>query len=156
MNLYRIRGKWAAGLLFATLAVAVTAPAAEARHGGWRRYKDYSCDTRVVRRSCEPARVIEVRSSSCGLPAFAGFIGGLALGTALSNAPEPDYHHDYYYYDPYCGERFASLEIYRAHLRYHRHPRIVRVIDVDSGDCVHTYCYRHGDWADWDEDCDDD
>jgi hypothetical protein len=153
MNLYRIREKWAAGLLFATLAVAVAAPAAEARHGGWRRYKD--CDTRVVRRVCQPARVIEVRSSSCGLPALAGFIGGFALGTAFSSAPEPSYHH-YYYYDPYCDERFASLEIYRTHLRDCRHPRIVRVIDVDTGDCVHTYRYRHGGWVDCDEDWDDD
>ena len=135
----------------------MAAPAAEARHGGGRRYKDYSCDTRVVYRGGAPTRVVEVRGCSSGLPALAGFIGGFALGSVLTNTPGPRPHYDdYYYYDPYCGERFASLEIYRTHLRDCRHPRIVRVIDADSGCCIHTYRYRHGDWADCDEDWDDD
>ena len=66
--------------------------------------------------------------------------------------PEPEY----YYYDPYCGERFSSLDSYGSHVCGHHHPRIVQVISVDTGRCVHVYRYDHGRWEDQDGDWDQD
>ena len=153
MNTDRIGGKWTKALLLAALVATAAAPGAEARHGGWRRYKDVPSCGGGAHHVFAPTRVVEVRGPSCGVSSLAGFIGGLALGAVLSSpSPPPD---DYYYFDPYCGERFASLEIYRDHLRYHRHPRIARVIEIDSGACVHTWRYQHGGWTNWDEEDDD-
>ena len=156
--------RWTAGLLLASFAVSAVAPAAEA-HGNGRRYKV------VDREACGPiarhgggVRVVEVHRSSVVGPAFAALIGGFAIGATIASAvnhascPPPVVHAacpppppDYYYYDPYCGERFSSLEGYRDHLRWSRHPGIVRVIDDETGDCVHTYRYSHGDWVSADD-----
>ena len=154
--------RWLASVLVAALSVAFLAPAADAGQRG-RRYRggghrggDY-CAVRVVRQVYAPARTIRyahspystyvVRRSSAG-PVIAGFLGGLFLGAAIANAAPAGYQ----YYDSYCHESFATLEIYHSHLRYHHHPRIVRVIAADSGDCVHSYRYDDGAWEDWDDD----
>jgi hypothetical protein len=148
---------WTAGLLLVAFAATTIAPAAEARHHKSRRYKSrgYSCEA-PVRTSAR----FEYRSRhSDAVPLLAGLIGGFALGTVLAKADghdRPDYgrYHerayepDYSYYDPYCQESFASLDIYRSHLRYHRHPTVVRVIVVDTGECVDTYRYQQGRWVD--------
>jgi hypothetical protein len=140
------------GVLLAAFVMAALAPAADAGHR--RRYKgwDPGCNTRVITRYHSPGSVYIVRRSSAG-PAIAGFLGGLFLGATLAHAA-PD---GYVYHDPYCGESFVTLEVYRSHLRHHHHPRIVRVLERDSGTCVHTYRYADGDWREWDDrDWDDD
>ena len=146
--------RWMAGLLLAALVTATVAPAAQAEHRRGRRYKgfDPGYGTRVVTRYHSPGSVYIVRRSSAG-PAIAGFLGGLFLGATLADASPPGY----FYFDPYCGEQFATLEIYRSHFHHHHHPRIVRVIAVDSGDWLRTYHYHDGGWHDcddryWDED----
>jgi hypothetical protein len=77
----------------AILALTTFAPAAEAGHGHGRgrgngnvRYKGRGNDTRVVYRQ----RVIHRSDSGLG-PAIIGFIGGVAVGSAISNS------HDRYY-----------------------------------------------------------
>ena len=148
MNRLTRHRRWVAGLLLAALVTATLAPAAEA-HGRKRRYKIVhpAYHTRVITRYHSPGSVYIVRRSSAG-PAIAGFLGGLFLGATLAHAAPAGFS----YYDPYCDERFVSLEIYRAHLHHHHHPRIVRVIALDTGDCAHTYRYQQGRWDDWDED----
>jgi hypothetical protein len=92
------------------------------------------------------------RSDSFG-PVFAGIIGGLALGAAIGSAHAhdgsgPAVHAGHYYWYPYCGGRYASLGAYRHHLRHGcRHPHVVRVISVSSGDCVRSLRYHRGDWC---------
>jgi hypothetical protein len=147
--------RWMTAALVAAIVLATVAPAAEA---GRRkvRYKggDRSYHSRVVTRQHGSGSVYVVRRSSAG-PAIAGFLGGLFLGATLAHAAPAGY----LYHDPYCDEHFVSLEIYRTHLRRHHHPRVVRVLERDSGDCVRTYHYSDGDWRDrdWDRrDRDDD
>ena len=139
---------WIAGALLAALLVAGIASAALADHGHGRRYKGArpSWSAPVAPRYCGPGSAYVVRRSNAD-PAIAGFLGGLFLGATLAHAAPAGFS----YYDPYCGERFGSLEIYRAHLHHHHHPRIVRVIELESGDCVHTYRYQQGRWDDWDD-----
>ena len=49
------------------------------------------------------------------------------MGATLAHAAPAGYA----YYDPYCHEDFATLEVYRSHLYHHHHPGIVRVIEED-------------------------
>lgn len=143
--------RWVTGVLLASIVMATLAPMAQA---GSRRYKgrDASYGTRGPARHHGSGSVYVVRRSSAG-PAIAGFLGGLFLGATIAHAA-PD---GFAYHDPYCDRRFVSLEIYRTHLHRHHHPRVVRVIEIDSGHCVDTWQYRNGDWRDWDErDWDDD
>jgi hypothetical protein len=133
-----------ASLLLAVTVMAAVAPAAQADHGRDRRYK--IAGPAHVTRYQRPGSVYIVRRSGAG-PAIAGFLGGLFLGATLAHAAPAGFT----YYDPYCDERFDSLEGYRAHLYRHHHPRIVRVITLDTGDCVHTYRYQHGQWDVWDD-----
>lgn len=154
MTLSNRHTRWMAGALLAAIVLAMLAQAAQADDRRGRRYKGRvaSCETRVITRYHSPGSVYVVRRSSAG-PAIAGFLGGLFLGATLAHAA-PD---GFIYQDPYCDESFVSLEIYRAHLRHHHHPRVVRVIARDSGDCIHTWQYRDGNWEDWDRgDWDDD
>lgn len=145
--------RWMTAALVAAIVLATVAPAAQAdrRH---RRYKGDRHYTRVVHRPHGSGSVYIVRRSSAG-PAIAGFLGGLFLGATLAHAAPAGY----LYHDPYCDESFVSLEIYRSHLHRHHHPRVVRVLERDSGECVNTWHYRDGDWRhgdgdgrDWDDD----
>ena len=142
-----------AAVLLAAIVVAASAPAAQA--GGHGRYKDkhsrYRWESHNVRYQA-PCATYTVRRSSAG-PAIAGFLGGLFLGATLAHAA-PD---GYSYYDPYCHERFATLEIYRTHLHHHHHPNVVRVIELDNGEYAHRYHDQDGRWddgneGDWDDD----
>ena len=137
--------RWMTAALVAAIVLATVAPAAQAdrRH---RRYKG-GYQTRVVHRQHGSGSVYIVRRSGAG-PAIAGFLGGLFLGATLAHAAPAGY----LYHDPYCDESFVSLEIYRSHLHSHHHPRVVRVLERDSGDCVRTYHYSDGDWRDGDWD----
>ena len=156
--------------LLASLTLASLAPAAYAGHGNgsWKKYRRYDCSPRVIERvTCAPSRVT-IQRSSCGGSTLAGFVGGLALGVILSNAqtayaspppayaPPPSYcpppSPEYGYEDPYCHERYSSLEVCFQHeRRCGSHPYVVRVIDVRDGDCVRVIHYDHGRWVDWDE-----
>ena len=85
-------------------------------------------------------------SSDVG-PAFVGFLGGLVLGSVLSNAqPAPPPPPVYEYYDPYCRERFSSRDAYQRHLEWYDHPARIEVLEVHSGRCVDTYDWRDGRW----------
>ena len=153
MRLSNRNMRWMTGALVAAIVLATVAPAAHADRRD-RRYKgrDAAYRTHVDKRHHGPGSVYVVRRSNAG-PAIAGFLGGLFLGATLAHAA-PD---GFSYHDPYCERSFVSLEIYRTHLRSHRHPRVVRVIERDSGHCVETWRYRDGGWHDWDErDWDDD
>ena len=153
--------RWIAGLVLAAIAVSIVSPAAQADRGHGRRYKGGSgyYNGPVARRvSYAPRPVFVERRSNAG-PLIAGLIGGLVIGTAIAHASQPvavQASYDYNYYDPYCEESFATLDIYQAHLRCHHHPRMVRVIEVDDGQCVDTYRWHEGGWSscrgnDWDE-----
>jgi hypothetical protein len=140
--------RWMAGLLLAALVMSSLAPAAQADHRRGPRYKwgGPVIRSRVATPYCSNGSVYVVRRSSAG-PAIAGFLGGLFLGATLAHAAPAGFE----YYDPYCDERFVSLEVYRTHLHRHQHPRVVRVIEMDSGDCVHSYRYVDGGWRDCDD-----
>ncbi len=56
------------------------------------------------------------------------YLGGLALRLELGDVPPLGF----VYYDPYCDERFWSVEDYRFHLRYHHHPQALTVIVLDG------------------------
>jgi hypothetical protein len=87
------------------------------------------------------------RHSDAG-PAIVGFLGGLVLGTVLSNAqPAPPPVPVYEYYDPYCHERFGSLRAYEQHLDYHDHPWAIDVIEARSGRYLDTYVWQDGRWT---------
>lgn len=132
--------RWVMGAALAAFAVATISPAAQAGH---RRYKGVpSYCAPPVRYYNPPRRVLYYERHSDAAPLFAGLIGGFVLGSALAHASSPTH----YYWDPYCHERFVSLSIYRSHFRYHHHPRVVRVISIDSGDCIDTYRWNDGDW----------
>jgi hypothetical protein len=136
--------RWMTGVLLAAIVTATVAPAAQAGHGRYTRYK--YAGPRVVTRYHSPGSVYVIRRSGPG-PVIAGFLGGLFLGATLAHAAPAGYS----YYDPYCDERFMSLEVYRTHLYRHHHPRIVRVIEVDTGDCVRSYQYQDGNWRGYDD-----
>jgi hypothetical protein len=139
------------GVLLLVAAAAVSlAPVAQAGHGHGRvRYKGPG---RVVYgpgvvRVVDRRPVFIERHSDLG-PAIAGFFGGLVLGSVLSNAqPAPPPPPVYDYYDPYCRERFPSLDLYDQHLDWHSHPRVIEVIEIHSGRCVDTYDWRDGRWS---------
>ncbi|MFN8589168.1 MAG: hypothetical protein U0704_15355 [Candidatus Eisenbacteria bacterium] len=144
----------ATGLLATTLVLAL-APIAEARNH--RRYKGVAYG-----RHDAPARVIVRERSSAG-PAIAGLIGGFILGAAVSHAqPAVVHEHEcapppprYRYYDPYCDEYLDDLDACRIHGRDHRHPRVVRVIEIDSGRCLRDLRWYDGGWHEDDMDWDD-
>ena len=147
------------GFALAAFAVAVLTPAAQADHGRSRRYKGmpgYGPPPVVTRHAgYAPYRVYSERHSSAA-PLVAGLIGGFILGNAVAHAAPPvAVHASYEYYDPYCREDFASLDLYRSHLYRHHHPRIVRVIEIDDGACVDTYRWHDGGWRSYDDEDED-
>ena len=140
--------------LAGTLAAASLASPAAADH--WRRYKH---DPRFAHFAYAPVRErVYISRSSCGVPAFAGFVGGLVIGSAIAHAaapPPPVYCAPapvYTYYDPYCDRRYDSLDECASHFHHYScHPRVVQVIEVDSGRCVGERYWIHGRWYDDDE-----
>lgn len=166
----RLDPRWSRAVL-TTVGIAVAtasfAPAASADR--WRKYKGagpWGPPRHVV---VAPApRVVWVSGHSSAAPAFAGFVGGLILGSALTHAavvaappppqawcpPPPVYD----FVDPYCHERFESLDAYAAHLRCAPHPAVAMVIDEGTGRCVGEQVWWDGRWCerdaprDWDDD----
>ena len=143
-------------MLLVALALAVAAPAAHAGHKKHKRHHRKHCEVRVVEHVHHAPRVV-VHDHYNGA-AFAGFVGGLILGTVVSRAEAAPVYYappvERYYYDPYCGERYSSFDACTPHFRHSNHPRVVNVIDVRSGACVERYNYRDGYWRAWDTDRD--
>lgn len=130
-----------------------------------------------------PQRSVEYRYRSSGHGStLAGFLGGVAVGAILSNAtqsranyhsqyaPQPAYcppqpvycppparyaadEDRYSYVDPYCRERFSSLDLYAMHVRRHsHHVMVVQVIDNRDNDCVDVIRYTGNHWQSCDRD----
>ena len=150
MNRLSIANRALGVLLLVALASASLAPAAMADrdHARTRREGPVFRGRGVVRVVQRGPLFIE-RHSEAGT--IAGFIGGLVLGSVLSSAPPPPPPPVYEYYDPYCRERFDTIEAYDEHLYYHRHPRRAEVIEVHSGRSVDTWDWRDGRWHSRDE-----
>lgn len=132
-------------LLLVAVASASLAPAALAdRDHGWQRGR-----AAIVRGHRGPW-IVE-RHSDAG--ALVGFLGGLVVGSILSNAatPAPPPPPVYEYEDPFCHRTFDSLEAYEYHLDRHPHPREVDVIEVHSGRRVDTLEWRDDGWCSRDE-----
>ena len=145
MNRKSVTNRALGALLLVALASASLAPAALADRDHVR-YKRGGPDFRgrgVMRVVPRGPYFIE-RHSDTG--AIVGFLGGLVLGSMLSSAPPPPPPPVYEYYDPYCRERFDTLEAYDEHLYDHRHPRRAEVLEVHSGRCVDTLDWRDGRW----------
>ena len=144
MHTFHKSSRWVAGLVITALAVAVLSPAAHA--GSGRRYKRAPsyCPPPVTRHVHHAPRVVYYERTSDAAPLFAGLIGGLVIGAALAHAaPAPPAH---YYWDPWCGARFGSVAVYHSHFRHHHHPRVLRVISVESGNCLDTWRWHAGGW----------
>ncbi len=164
------------GSLLASLAVASLAPAANAGNA-WGHFKKFRRDDRpaFAAQAWGPRQVVEVRRHSDGVSTLAGFLGGIAVGAILTNAaeshpavhatcaPQPVYDapapaYDpppaaasgddrYSYEDPYCHERFASLDVYMAHdRRVGHHPLVAQVIDNRDGRCIDVIRWDDGRW----------
>ncbi len=50
------------------------------------------------------------------------------------------------YYDPDSGVRYSTLDACGAQLRQSRHPAVVYVIQVRSGQCIDRFGYSNGGW----------
>ena len=79
--------RWTAALALGVVMLTALVPAAEAGHGrghGEWRYKGYYASPVArecgVRRVYRPERVVEIRSSSCGVPALASRVSRARLG----------------------------------------------------------------------------
>ncbi|HEY3215932.1 MAG TPA: hypothetical protein VGK93_05525 [Candidatus Eisenbacteria bacterium] len=81
----------------------------------------------------------------CGGPRYYGSPAEFSFDFSITNVPPPGY----FYYDPYCEARFSTLGIYAAHLHGHRHPRIVQVLSIDTGELAYACRYAEGGWVSW-------
>jgi len=132
--------------LLAVLILAASVTPADA--GGWKHHQPkYRRHAKVV--AYQPRTVVV--HESCNSSAFAGFVGGIVLGTVLTSAAYANDAPHYIYYDPYCGSRYTSMDACRAHFVHSRHPRVIQVIEYGSGRCVDTYTWHRGHWHD--DDC---
>ena len=127
MNRNSIGNRALAALLLVAIASASLAPSALADRGHGRFKRGGPAVVRVAHRG---PYFVE-RHSDAG--AIVGFLGGLVVGSILSNSqfpppPPPAYE----YYDPYCQRTFVTVEAYDEHLDYHRHPRSAEVIEVPT------------------------
>jgi hypothetical protein len=145
MNWMTRHNRWIAVTALAAVLAAGIAPAASADSRKKRPRRDR--EVRVVYRDYRPTSTYIVRRSNSAGPAIAGFLGGLFLGAALAHAAPVGY----VYEDPYCGQRFHSLDVYHRHFVRHRHPGVIHVVALDRGDHVRSYRYTSGRWKAWDD-----
>lgn len=138
------RTRWTAIALIATTSLLVLAPVANADHGrgrGAHRYKGMP----VVHVEHRGPRYV-VREGSAA-PLIAGLVGGFVLGSVINSAPRRvEYVEQYRYYDPYEGGWYDSMDSYWHRSRYSRHPRVLRVVEVRSGECVRVIRWNDGRW----------
>jgi hypothetical protein len=142
--------------LLAASALSAVAPVAEAGHAYGRRFKGVAHSAPAPRYYYSQPVIVHQHSSAG--PALAGLIGGFILGAAVtshaapvvvsSNTCAPAPHYSYSYYDPYCGEWFASLSMAREHCAYERHPWRVQVYNGRGGECLRTMRWSDGAWYD--------
>ena len=148
--------RWTAAALLVIVTAAAGAPVAEAGSHKYRKGKHKYRAARYERhdgrsqgrRGPYRARYEHKRSGSSN-DLIAGLIIGTAVGATLARGSQPVYAApppDQYYYDPYCRDRFSSLDSYRSHCGRHDHPKIVRVIEIESGDCSGSYRWDDGRW----------
>lgn len=158
----RLNARWLrATMIVLGVAIAAASAVSPAAADRGRRYKGpggYG-ETRIVRRVLIPQGCSYAYYSrgSSATPAIAGFIGGLILGNVLAHAAPPPQAYvtrvaPDYYYDPYCHERFSSLDAYGEHLNHCSHPAWVRVMDGNSGRCVGERVWQDGRWCDGTDD----
>lgn len=126
-------------LMLGALATSSLAPAAEA--GTVRRWKGSIAGYQVE----SAPRVTYVHRSSNAAPLVAGLIGGVILGTALSNAHSA-VDVGYSYYDPYREVRYSSLDAY-DHFDSYGYPQLVQVFR--GGDRVRQVYWNNGGWRDY-------
>jgi len=144
-----------AGLLLAAIAITALSPAAEAAH---RRYKDAGYyNPPPASYGYAPRRVVYIERHSDAAPLFAGLIGGIVLGTVLAqnSAPAHAVVPAYYYWDPYDHVRYEALPACGPRTCDYGRPRVLRVISLETGNCVDTVHWYHGGWhgeRDWDDD----
>jgi hypothetical protein len=134
--------RWFTALAAVVVVMATLAPAAQAGHGRGDGRK-----VREARGGYVIERSVRVHRDSDAAPLLAGLIGGFVLG-AIATHDQPVVHVSTAYWDPYCDESFSDLGRYEWHLRHHRHPWMVRVIDTRSGECVGREAWRDGGWRD--------
>jgi hypothetical protein len=174
-----IAGSLLATLVITTLAPAANAGHG---WGQTRKFRSNDRPVITSRVSYAPQR-FEYRRHSGGGSTLAGFLGGIAVGAILSSAaqshattyvetapqpaycpPQPVYYapapaycppteQRYSYEDPYCRERFSSLDVYLSHSRNHGHHALVaQVIDNRDGQCVDVVRFDGGHWVTCDRD----
>jgi len=153
MNAHATQTRWITTALVALMTVSLAAPAFA--HG--RRFKG-------VRTRGPVQRVVVHERSGGAAPVLAGLIGGFILGAAVTSNAQPVVVHErvvhrpvhvYRYYDPYEDVWFDSLDA--CEFGHHRHhPRIVYVIDVNSGRHVRSLRFTEGRWERFDDEWDDD
>jgi len=140
MKLQFQKRRWAATLMLGLIAATSVVPAAEAGVGHYRRWKPGPSVGYV--REGYPVRVYERSSSGSGVAPFLfGLVGGVILGSALSNSAHASY------YDPYCETSFNSLDACRSHFRGCGHPEVIRV--VEGGRYTRDMCWSQGAWHDY-------
>lgn len=81
---------------------------------------------------------------NCG-GGYAGYASPNAVRVAPRIANLPPY--GYYYYDPYCDQEFASLDLYLTHVREQQHENVVEVVDEQSGRVAYALEYYRGRWV---------
>jgi hypothetical protein len=189
-----LTNRWTTAFALGAISLASLAPMAQAGHGqgGGNRFRGAEGGGRGFQgvawrghdawrggghfdRGFRGGRVIVRQHSSIG-PAFAGLVGGLVLGSALSHAAPvrehvvyrdrvvyddgggyagPDDSRDVFYVDPSCGERFDSFGACSDYLSYEHHPRVIDVVDSRSGNVVQRFAYDNGAWREIPFDDDD-
>jgi hypothetical protein len=165
MKLNTMKHRVVTGALLASVALSSFAPAAFAGSGRGR-WKNRSAGYPTQR------VVVDHRGSSWG-PAIAGFIGGVAVGTVLSDRAhanvdvgyssrsyggqayvrdEECYRPSYVYEDPWSGRRFDNLNVFLSYSRSCEggHWPIARVIDARTGACEQYVCWHDGGWHNYD------
>jgi hypothetical protein len=142
MNRSRIGSRALVGSLVVAIVSASLVPAAQADRGRGRAWHGQVNRPGVVRVAHRGPYLVERRSDA---GAIVGFLGGLVVGSILSGTPPPP--PAYEYYDPYCRRDFIDIGAYDLHLRYHRHPPSIEVIETHSGRCVDTLERRDGRWC---------
>ena len=95
---------------------------------GRRHYDDDDRDYRYSRYrvDCAP-RVVHHHDRVVYAP-YRPVHSGVTWSIYASNLP-PDH---YNFWDPYCGQLYASLHAYLCHVGHARHARVVQVVDDDG------------------------
>lgn len=156
MTLSTTLHRWTLAALLLAVATTTFAPLAQASPG--RRWKN-------VRHGRPVSRVvIRDRHHGGAGPALAGLVGGLIIGAAISNA-HPVMAHDYRcaparpryrYEDAYSNRWWDTLDECTDAAWGHHGPRVIRVVEFGSDECVRTLYWHHGHWSDdrYRDDCD--